>query len=84
MKEEIVNEIIRFLKVDVINSPDVVIGEDDLIVEQGLIDSLGIVRLISHLQEHFKIQNIERKDVVLDNFKSISRVAALVSRYVSN
>ncbi len=84
MKEQLINEITSFLKTEIINNPDVVIGEDELIIEQGLIDSMGIVRLINHLQNEYQIKQIDRKDVVLDNFKSINQIAALVSGYVNN
>ncbi len=84
MREQLIQEITIFLKTEVINNPDVVIGEDDPIIEQGLIDSMGIVRLINHLQKQYQIKQIDRKDVVLDNFKTINRIAALVSSYVTN
>ena len=84
MKEQLVQEITTFLKTEVINNPNVVIGGDDPIIKQGLIDSMGIVRLVNHLQKQYRIKQIERKDMVLDNFKTINRIAAVVSNYVSH
>ncbi len=84
MKEQLIQEITTFLKTEVINNPNVVIGGDDQIIKLGLIDSMGIVRLVNHLQKQYCIKKIERKDMVLDNFKTINRIAAVVSNYVSN
>lgn len=84
MKEQLTVEIIDFLKTEVINNPDVVIGKDDPIVSQGLIDSMGIVRLINNIQTKYNIKEIARKDMVLDNFKTVNRIATLMSGYINN
>jgi acyl carrier protein len=84
MKEQLIRHINNFLKTEVIENPDAVIGADDLIVEDGLVDSLGIVRLLNHLQEKYQIKKIDREDVVLDNFKTINKIAAMILKYINN
>ena len=84
MKEQLIEEIRNFLKTEVINNPDAIIGDNDAIISKGLVDSLGIVRLLNYLQKKYQIKEIDRKDVVLDNFKTIDRIAMMVSGYLKN
>lgn len=52
---------------------------DTSLVDQGIIDSMGIFRLIAFLQETFEI-SIEPSDVLLRHFKNVETIAALVSQ----
>ena len=53
--------------------------DDDQLVESGIIDSLGIMSLLSFVEEKFAIQ-IQGEDLIPDNFESINSIAALVDR----
>ena len=53
--------------------------DDDQLVESGIIDSLGIMSLLSFVEETFAIQ-IQGEDLIPDNFESINSIAALVDR----
>jgi len=55
------------------------IGDDDQLLESGTIDSLGIMTLLSFLEDKFSLQ-ISSEDLVPENFASISIIAALVER----
>ena len=55
------------------------LGDDDQLVESGIIDSLGIMTLLSFIEEKFSIQ-IQGEDLVPENFASISTIAVLVDR----
>ena len=55
------------------------LGDDDQLVESGIIDSLGIMTLLSFIEENFSIQ-IQGEDLVPENFASISTIAVLVDR----
>lgn len=82
MKEELVNEIATFLKNEVVNNPGMEIEKDEEIITRGLIDSMGIVRLITHIQNRYNIEEIDHKDMILDNFKSIDKIADMVLGYL--
>ncbi len=47
----------------------------------GLIDSMDIMDLVEELEFTFKIR-ISGRDIILDNFKNIDTITALVRRYV--
>lgn len=60
--------------------PDSVLSNDTLLVEEGIIDSLGIFRLISFLQEQFELI-VEPEDVVIEHFESINAIGQLCLSY---
>lgn len=75
--------IVAFFRAEIVNDPTLELGLDDEIIARGLIDSMGIVRLLTHLQERYGIAEFDRHDVILDNFRTIGTIAALVMRYRS-
>ena len=55
------------------------IDVDDDLVETGLIDSLGIVRLITYICEEFGVQ-LSGDDVRMENFETVEAIEALILR----
>jgi acyl carrier protein len=53
--------------------------DDDSFLGNGLIDSLGVMQLVSFVESEFAIR-VEDEDLVPDNFDSVERVAAFVDR----
>lgn len=51
--------------------------DDSSFIEQGIVDSTGIMQLVSYLQEQYRIA-IEDEELVPDNLDSIRKVAAFV------
>lgn len=78
----VVDDIVAFLKREIIRDDTIHLTMDDRIIEAGLIDSMGIVRLLAHLQQRYGIDHIANQDLSLQNFRSIGSIAALVSRYL--
>jgi acyl carrier protein len=56
--------------------------DDLLIFTEGFLDSMGLVMLISFLEETFKITTID-SDMVEENFESINAISNFVSRKLS-
>ena len=83
MKNQILNDIISFITSEIINDPNYSLHSDTDIIYQGIIDSLGIVRLTSHLQALYHIDHIEYQDMILDNFQTVEKIVDLVIRYIS-
>ncbi|MGA9362880.1 MAG: acyl carrier protein [Bacteroidota bacterium] len=52
---------------------------DEDLLEQGIIDSLGIMRLVLSLEKTFGIEVIE-EDVVPENFQSLNSLAKFVEQ----
>ena len=72
IKDFIQNEIIQ----DTMDRP---LDDNDQLVESGIVDSLGIMSLLSFLEEKFSIQ-IPSEDLNPENFASVSTITALVER----
>lgn len=53
------------------------VGVDDEVVLDGTIDSLGVTRLIDYLENEFRV-TIAPQDVTIENFLSVTTMAALV------
>lgn len=49
------------------------------LIGEGLIDSVGIVELVTYVQAEFGI-TVAQRDITLDNFDSVAKIAALVRR----
>jgi acyl carrier protein len=54
-------------------------GDDDDLLESGLLDSLRLVELLLHLEEEFALR-VPLEEVELDDLRTLRRLAALVAR----
>lgn len=52
---------------------------DDDLLEQGILNSLAIVNLISYLEEEYRIE-VEPGDVVVDNIGSIRNLTKFIEQ----
>lgn len=49
------------------------------LLEEGILDSLGLQQLITFLEQKFGI-NIDDDDLMPENFESVNAIAALISK----
>ena len=56
---------------------DLSVADDDSFLENGLIDSTGVLELVTFLEDRFAIR-IEDEELVPDNLDSINRLVAFV------
>lgn len=77
--ESEVEEILKsqVLKEFMYDKPEVILDNDSLLIEEEIIDSLGIFVLISLMEEQFNIK-INPDEVMLDNFETIDTIKSLV------
>jgi acyl carrier protein len=55
------------------------LGPDEDLLGQGIIDSLGIIKVITALERSFGIKVVD-EEVVPDNFQSVSSIARFVEQ----
>jgi acyl carrier protein len=55
------------------------VGEDESFLASGIIDSLGVMQLVSFLEAEFGLK-VPDTDLIPENFDSVARVAAYVER----
>ncbi len=54
------------------------LGDDVSLIEADLVDSTGILELVSHVEATYRIE-IKDADIVPANFDSIGRIAAFIA-----
>lgn len=58
------------------------INEDTLLFEEGIFDSMGLISLITFLEDEFGIKTVD-DDLIVDNFESIAAITKFVSSRLS-
>ena len=58
---------------------DVSLSADASLIESGIVDSLGILRLVAFIEENFSVV-VDDIDVVPENFDTINAMNSLVER----
>ena len=53
--------------------------DDESFLEAGIVDSLGVVELVSFVEETYNIE-VPDDDIVPDNFDSVDNLATYISR----
>ena len=66
-----------FIETNLVDDGDSVADEDELLID-GIVDSIGVTRLISFIDSEFAVK-VPPRDVTIDNFRSISVIAAYVA-----
>lgn len=55
------------------------LGDETSLLDQGIIDSTGVIEIITFLEDRFGISVAER-EVVADNMSSIAQIGAYIDR----
>lgn len=53
------------------------LSNDVSLIQEGIIDSLGIFMLVSFIDNQFGVK-VEPEDVVLENFETVSKIKELI------
>ncbi|RME76553.1 MAG: acyl carrier protein [Chloroflexi bacterium] len=54
-------------------------GNDDSFLEEGIVDSTGVLELVLFVEETFGI-TVDDADITRENFDSVNRLAAYIRR----
>ena len=75
------NDVIRdFFTKEIMHKPSgALVGDDEPLIESGIIDSLGIMTLLSFVEGEFSIE-IPGDELLPENFSSMTAITALVER----
>jgi len=57
--------------------PDYQLGDEDSLLDDGIVDSMGAVELVAFLQEHFGIV-VPDDEITEENFGTVAAIAAFV------
>jgi len=78
VKSDIRNYIVEYF----LYGQDNGLGEDTSFLEKGLIDSTGILELVSFIEEKYGI-SVEDEELIPDNFDSINKLSAFIAKKMS-
>jgi acyl carrier protein len=77
---EIVHETRRYITENFLYArPDRVVGEDEHLMERGIVDSMGMMELIGFLEDRFGVQPAD-EEITEQNFATLARIADFVTR----
>ena len=58
------------------------LGNDDSFLEQGVIDSTGVLELVEWLEESFSMK-VQDEELVPENLDSVNRLATFIAKKTS-
>jgi acyl carrier protein len=53
------------------------VKDSDPLLESGILDSLGVLEVVAFIEQEYSVQ-VSDDDLVLENFRSIDRIAAFI------
>jgi acyl carrier protein len=75
----IAEKIREFIRENLLYGSDRAIGDDDSLLDTGVIDSTGAMELVTFLESAFEIE-IDDRDLIPENLDSINAMCAFVLR----
>ena len=80
---EIKESIRNYIKSELVNNKNhSELSDSDQLIESGVIDSLGMMKLIGFLEDNHAVQ-IDDMELVPENFSSIDAIASLVEKKIA-
>lgn len=75
-----VQSLIDYIVIELLYEPDdFELAPDDQLLSTGIIDSLGLMRLISFIETELAFK-VPYEDIIIDNFSSVSQIDKYLSR----
>jgi acyl carrier protein len=71
--------LIKFIKDEILHGRAVALDEDQDLLGAGIVDSLGILRLVAFMEQRFGI-TVPDEDVVYENFQNVKAMAEYVAQ----
>jgi acyl carrier protein len=79
MMTAIRTEIRAFLKTNFYVPDGTQLGDDDSLLDLGIVDSTGVLELVGFLEDKYRI-SIDDQELVPDNLDSVGRLVAFIER----
>ena len=81
-EKELAPKIEQFIEENFIFDPDTDLDRDESLLENGIIDSTGILELVSFLEKDIGIK-VNDEDLIPDNLDSINKIAGFARSRLS-
>jgi acyl carrier protein len=76
---EIKQQVRNFLTSNFYVADPASLGDEDSLLDRGIVDSTGVLEVIFFIEENFDIK-IEDSEMLPDNLDSIQRIASFIAR----
>ena len=76
---DIKSEIASYIKTKILFDEKQVIGADQSLLGSGILDSTGILELVSYIEERFALKFLD-EELIGENFDTVARIAAIVQK----
>jgi acyl carrier protein len=74
----------NFIKKNLAKKPEhLEIGDQENIIGNGMVDSLGLIKIVNYLEESFSIR-LKDEDITPDNFESIESISLLLEQTLNS
>jgi len=60
-------------------NPNMKIGDDDLLIEAGLLDSLAMAQFLNFIESRYKV-TFDNDDLIPENFESINAIVSFLAQ----
>ncbi|HTY58887.1 MAG TPA: acyl carrier protein [Bacteroidota bacterium] len=81
-QEQIKDQVRQFIRTNFVFDDRRVLEDKESLLGSGVIDSTGILELISYLEEHFNVK-FEDTELTGENFDSVERISTFVEAKLS-
>lgn len=76
--QDLIGPLTKYIMTEVTTAaPATAPGPDTPLVESGIVDSLGLFKLIAYIEDEFKVK-IEPEDILIENFATLNAIAGLI------
>lgn len=76
--QDVLNRVRGFVRQNFLYaSPDVQVADAELLLEAGIVDSMGVIEMLEYLQHEFGV-SVPDEDVTEENLGSMAAIAAYV------
>lgn len=82
MMEQIQEKLLSYIKQNFAIDEEEIFLEESLI-DQGIIDSVGLLEIISFIEEEFSFK-VDQEQMVRENFGSVIRIVNFISHEINN
>lgn len=83
IREEIGTQVMQFIRKNFLFDEKRTLSDQESLIASGVIDSTGILELISFLETNFKVK-FEDQELIAENFDSIDRIKTFLSKKINN
>jgi len=72
-----------FIQAEIAPSRNVELTNSTSLIESGIIDSLGVMKMIAFVEQKYSV-TLNSDDLVPENFETLDAITALLNRYIKS